>query len=163
MRQRALLRGAVILSGGVLLGALWLPWYRIDTGNFLVLFGAGDVLQRFTQAITAWRAFAYTDVVLAAIGAYTLLVGAMFDRLWRAPRPTITAVVLPMLLAVGLVAYRITSPPTFAIRHAANVPPLTWTVRYGAYVALLSATGSVIALLIGARQGHRRAGAHRTS
>ena len=151
MRRRRIALGVVVVVGGVtLLVSLWLPWYRVDQGRFLVLFGSAGFLDPAFN--TAWQEFAVIDWVLALSAVYAVLLGvALALRDWR---PTVERVVLtamPLLVSVVLVVLRVLIAPRLALRAPPGFPTLRLTADYGPYLALGGLLLALAALVARAR------------
>lgn len=68
------------MAGAFAFMALFLPWFQPEAGKPVLLFGA---LDRQTELLspTAWQAFAWEDVAIAALAAATTAV-ALAGRRW---------------------------------------------------------------------------------
>ncbi len=165
--HRLRLGDVLTLAGaGVLLLALFAPWYRVvlppgfadafrsavtgTTDPFARALGEVFVAQtdhaiRGGLPVTAWDAFKILDVVLlaAAAGAALLIVLSITDRL---SRPVDDLVSAAGTLAVGGVLFRIIVRPG---------PSEVLTIGYGAWMALAGA----VAIIVGSRLGARETGA----
>jgi hypothetical protein len=116
-------------SGVLLFITLLLPWYGIDFGGEL---GAAARLANVNTTLTAWQAFAYTDILLflasaAAIASF-VLVGQRHEQAQNA----IKAAAGLGALCTLLVLYRIVNQPG---------PNDLVTVKFGAFLGLIAVAG----------------------
>jgi hypothetical protein len=125
------------VSGFVLLLAMFLPWYGVDSSARLP--GTGRVVTVSGGDVNAWEAFARIDLVLAiaaALAIAVLLVG--FER--EPPAELALAAVAAALVAALLIVVRLFDAPEIAIDRAADT---AYDIgrRLGAFLGLLSTAG----------------------
>src|SRR3954451_11950364 len=65
--------GALSVAGAAVFGSLFLRWFTSE-GEFLILFGA---LDRQPALQTGWELFTVTDLLLAAVGAGSIVVAVL--------------------------------------------------------------------------------------
>jgi len=147
MTSARILFGALVAAGGVvLLISLWLPWYRLGTGHFLVLFGNASILDPSSN--TAWGVFEIIVWLLAAAGGYAVILGVRLAvRQWRRARRVVVLAAMPPVLSAVLIVLRIILPPRPPVTvRLLGLPALNLTADYGAYLGLLGALLAVAGL-----------------
>lgn len=115
-----------LVSGTLLIISLFLPWYS-----------AGG------RSANAWQSMAVDDVILLVTGTLAI-VAAMVVSLRNVSSLSVAAVslaILPAVVSVVLVAYRIVSP----------APPVNVSLGVGAWLALAAALGTAVGAWTGAK------------
>jgi hypothetical protein len=84
-------------AGAVLIGSLFLDWYRLPGG----------------ESVNAWDAFTVIDVILFVVGlvGIALVVANATQRTMAIPQALSTLSFIPALVAAVLTVYRTASPP----------------------------------------------------
>lgn len=156
MDLRRVRAGEVItaLAGAALLVSLFLPWYsyRLESG------GRVDPESRLLDGeLSAWEAFAITDVLLAllAIAALALILVTAAQRVPALPLAMSSLLVLASLVALLLVLARLIWEPSAPDVTAAGAPFVDWTRKLGAYLALASVIGVGAGGLVAMRDERR--------
>ena len=125
----------MLLSGPILLAALFMSWSHQFSRAFLAQYGSSPALQGVPRNPTAWQIYSAADLLLALLGLG--LVGAALrgTRNWR------LGLVIPLVVAVAFTIHALSVPPT----NGADI----FDAARGAYVANSPAAGpgEVVALL----------------
>jgi hypothetical protein len=124
-------------SGLVLLLAMFLPWYGVDSSARLP--GTERVVTVSGGDVNAWEAFAGIDLVLAIAAA--LAIAVLLVGLEREPPAGLAlAAVAGAMAAALLIVLRLIDAPEIAIDRAADT---AYDIgrRLGAFLALLSTAG----------------------
>jgi hypothetical protein len=124
-------------SGLVLLLAMFLPWYGVDSSARLP--GTERVVTVSGGDVNAWEAFAGIDLVLAIAAALAIAV-LMVGMEREPPAELALAAVAGAMLAALLIVLRLIDAPEIAIDRAADT---AYDIgrRLGAFLALLSTAG----------------------
>lgn len=117
-------RAFTAFSGLVLLAALFLPWYDFGDDRGVILVDDGAITS-LGGTVSAWTAFAFTDILLATLAIAVMLLA--FRR--RAVFATTFAAA-----AVAVVALRLVWQPYDEI-----------DATYGIWIALAAALGALVA------------------
>jgi hypothetical protein len=130
------------IAGVVLIGSLFLPWYRIEGAD-------GDV-----ATLSAWGALGVLEVVLAALGVLALGVWLLTASRYAASS-SIAAETLLMPVAIGVTIaclIRVLDVPTdlsFPISRLAF--PAETSTALGGWLGLAGCVGVLAGLLLGMR------------
>jgi hypothetical protein len=125
-----LLAGA---SGFVLLLAMFLPWYGVDSSARLP--GTDTVVTVSTDSLSAWEAFTAIDIVLAATALLALAI-PLLGLLREAPQELALAAIAAAALSALLIVLRLIDVPDIAIDAAPDTAYETGR-RLGAFLGLL--------------------------
>jgi hypothetical protein len=123
---------AVGVSGAVLIGSLWLPWYHAWHGPFVVTVPNGAAGIEIGASANAWQAFAVNDVIFLAVGAMAIGLVLVTAAQSSGAVPIALSVFTSLggILATILAVVRLIWPPDSADRLAG-----VW-IGTGAAVAL---------------------------
>jgi hypothetical protein len=129
-----LLAGA---SGGLLLLAMFLPWFGLN-GRARVP-GTGEVISLGRDNLSAWEAFGGIDMVLALAAA--LAIAFLLVALVSKPPPAlVVATTAGAALAALLIVYRLIDPPDIAVADPGDTAYETGR-RVGIFFGLLFTAG----------------------
>jgi hypothetical protein len=131
----AIVAGALSVASAAVVGSLFLEWYRLGGGRFLVVFGS--------VTLTGWRIFSYTDLALAGIAALGLALAVLLATGARLSTGVLAAGSAVAAGGLALAVVRAGHPP--AVLAPADLGPAV-----GAYVAIGGLASMAVALLLAA-------------
>jgi hypothetical protein len=146
------------VSGAVLVGALFLDWYRVDSLEIEQRSGAArGPVEIPDGTVTAWQAFSVVDVLLLVVGlaAVAVVVVAATQRTPAVPIAVDSLVALLALIGLVVVLTRVASVPEESLIDdlpaGVTVTDMDVTRLFGAWLGLAATAGALAGALVAMR------------